>query len=97
SATPLHLTRLIPRSPTALRPTSSPSYSATLLVALKSRRTMYFSVSPVGGLRTTPAPAPLRANEPSKNIVQGAVDAPGSASTSSEGADVHSVTKSASA
>jgi hypothetical protein len=49
-----------------LNPKSRASYSAMLLVALKSRCTMYLIWSPCGERSTTPAPAPCLREEPSK-------------------------------
>jgi hypothetical protein len=52
-----------------LNPKSRASYSAMLLVALKSKCTMYLIWSPCGARSTTPAPAPCLREEPSKKRV----------------------------
>jgi hypothetical protein len=46
------------------------SYSAMLLVASKSRSTIYFTCLPLESMRTTPAPAFLLRADPSKKSVQ---------------------------
>jgi hypothetical protein len=58
-----------PRDRAAVSPKIKASYSA-MLVASKSRCTMYFNCSPRGSMRTTPAPALLLRVDPSKKSVQ---------------------------
>ena len=48
----------------------SASYSATLLEAVKWICSAYLSLSPLGEVRTTPAPKPVRILEPLKCIRQ---------------------------
>jgi hypothetical protein len=52
-----------------LSPKMRASYSTMLLVALKSRCTMYLNCSPLGVRSRTPAPAPSLHEEPSKKSV----------------------------
>jgi hypothetical protein len=59
-----------PRDRAAVSPKIKASYSTMLLVASKSRCTMYFNCSPRGSMRTTPAPALLLRADPSKKSVQ---------------------------
>jgi hypothetical protein len=59
-----------PRDKAVLNPKSRASYSAMLLVALKSRCTMYLIWSPCGARSTTPALPPCLREEPSKKRVQ---------------------------
>ena len=51
-------------------PVMSASYSATLLEAAKWICSTYLSLSPLGEVRTMPAPKPVRILEPSKSIRQ---------------------------
>jgi rRNA maturation protein Nop10 len=53
-----------------LNPKSRVLYSAMLLVALKSRCTIYLNCSSCGSKSSTPAPAPFLHEEPSKKRVQ---------------------------
>jgi hypothetical protein len=59
-----------PSDKVVLNPKSRISYSTMLLVALKSRCTMYLIWSPWGVRSTTPAPAPCLHEESSKKRVQ---------------------------
>jgi hypothetical protein len=59
-----------PNDKVVLNPKSRASYSAMLLVALKSRCTMYLIWSPCGVRSTPPARAPYLREEPSKKRVQ---------------------------
>jgi hypothetical protein len=59
-----------PRDRATVSPKIKASYSAMLLVASKSSSTMYFTCSPFGSMRTTPAPAFLLRADPSKKSVQ---------------------------
>jgi hypothetical protein len=59
-----------PSDKAILNPKSRVSYSAMLLVALKSKCTMHLIWSPCGARSTTPVPAPCLHEEPSKKRVQ---------------------------
>jgi hypothetical protein len=67
---PLTRSYRTPSDKAVLNPKSRASYSAMLLVALKSRCTMYLIWSPCGARSTTPAPAPCLREELSKKRVQ---------------------------
>src|SRR3954454_23837014 len=58
SESPQHMRCLIPISLVMCSPFSRASYSAMLFVAVKWTWSTYFSSSPVGDLRVTPAPEP---------------------------------------
>jgi hypothetical protein len=58
-----------PSDKVVLNPKSRASYFAMLLVALKSKCTMYLIWSPCGVRSTTPTPAPCLREEPSKKRV----------------------------
>src|SRR3954454_15122649 len=58
SESPQHMRCLIPISLAMRNPCSRASYSAMLFVAVKWTWSTYFSSSPVGDLRVTPAPEP---------------------------------------
>jgi hypothetical protein len=60
---------LDPRDSAAVSPKIRASYSTMLLVASKSRSTMYITCSPFGSMRTTPAPAFLLRADPSKKSI----------------------------
>jgi hypothetical protein len=59
-----------PSDKVVLNPKSRDSYSATLLVALTSRSTMYLNWSPCGAKSSTPTLPPYLCEEPSKKRVQ---------------------------
>jgi hypothetical protein len=59
-----------PSGKVVLNPKSRASYSAMLLVALKSRCTMYLNWSPCGVRSRTPALAPCLREEPLKKRVK---------------------------
>jgi hypothetical protein len=59
-----------PSDKAILNPKSRGSYSAMLLVALKSRYTIYLNWSPYGVKSSTPTPPPCLCEEPSKKRVQ---------------------------
>src|SRR3954466_6429054 len=52
------------------RPCRRASYSAILLESVYMIWSTYWTVSPVGDVRTTPAPSPANILEPSKCIIQ---------------------------
>ena len=52
------------------RPCNKASYSAALLESLYNIWSTYWTTSPVGDVRTTPAPSPASILEPSKYITQ---------------------------
>ena len=60
----------MPREEAILRPWMRASYSAALLVALKSSCRTYFSYSPLGEMKRMPAPTPSRLKAPSKYMTQ---------------------------
>src|SRR3990170_7268198 len=74
------------------RPCNKASYSAALLESVYNIWSTYWTVSPVGDVRTTPAPKPASILEPSKCMTQ-LEYMPYSLGSS---AFVHSATKSAS-
>jgi hypothetical protein len=59
-----------PSDKVVLNPKSRASYSVMLLIAMKSRCTMYLIWSPCRARSTTPTPAPSLREEPSKKRVQ---------------------------
>jgi hypothetical protein len=59
-----------PSDKAVLNPKSRALYSTMLLVALKSRCTIYLNWSPCGAMSSTLAPAPYLREEPSKKRVQ---------------------------
>jgi hypothetical protein len=59
-----------PRDRATVSPKIKTSYSAMFLVVSKSRCTMYFTCSPCGSMRTTPALAFLLRADLSKKSVQ---------------------------
>jgi hypothetical protein len=59
-----------PSDNVVLNPKSRASYTAMLLLALKSRHTIYLNWSPYGARSSTPAPPPCLHEEPSKKRVQ---------------------------
>ena len=74
------------------RPCNRASYSAALLESVYSIWSMYWTMSPVGDVKTTPAPSPANILEPSKYITQLEYVSYSLGSSAS----VHSATKSAS-
>ena len=84
--------RWMPMETAIRRPCSRASYSAVLLESIYSIWSMYYTMSLVGDVRTTPAPRPASILEPSKCMIQ-LEYAPYSLGSS---ASVHSATKSAS-
>ena len=60
----------MPTEAAILRPWIRASYSAALLVALKSSCRTYFSYSPLGEMKRMPAPAPSRLRAPSKYMTR---------------------------
>ena len=60
----------MPSSLASRSPCTSASYSATLLEAAKWICSVYLSLSPLGEVRTMPAPKPVRILDPSKCIRQ---------------------------
>jgi hypothetical protein len=67
---PLTRSSRTPRDRATMSRKIKASYSAILLVAPKSRCTMYFNYSPCGSMRTTPAPAFLLRADLSKKSIQ---------------------------
>ena len=58
--------RLMPMETAIRRPCNRASYSAALLESVYNIWSIYWTVSPVGDVRTTPAPRPASILEPSK-------------------------------